>query len=136
MFRRFDPQFAERAEEWGGGIVVAGHNYGQGSSREQAAFAALHLGDGMSPTGERLLREDSLAAMREPLAVVPSGIGGFASRWGLGWSIHEWSGREVVGHDGGTIGQPLEVAPWGDAFGMLVDRFGVSWLVNIGGAAA
>ena len=44
MFRRFDPEFAERAQEWGGGIVVAGHNYGQGSSREQAAFAALHLG--------------------------------------------------------------------------------------------
>jgi aconitate hydratase len=44
MFRRFDPAFAARAEEWGGGIVVGGHNYGQGSSREQAAFAALHLG--------------------------------------------------------------------------------------------
>ncbi len=44
MFRRFDLQFAQRAEEWGGGLVVAGHNYGQGSSREQAAFAALHLG--------------------------------------------------------------------------------------------
>jgi aconitate hydratase len=44
MFRRFDPEFADRAQEWGGGIVVAGHNYGQGSSREQAAFAALHLG--------------------------------------------------------------------------------------------
>jgi aconitate hydratase len=44
MFRRFDPDFPARAEEWGGGIVVAGHNYGQGSSREQAAFGALHLG--------------------------------------------------------------------------------------------
>jgi aconitate hydratase len=44
MFRRLDPAFAERAEAWGGGIVVGGHNYGQGSSREQAAFAALHLG--------------------------------------------------------------------------------------------
>jgi aconitate hydratase len=44
MFRRFDPGFAARAREWGGGIVVAGHNYGQGSSREQAAFVALHLG--------------------------------------------------------------------------------------------
>jgi aconitate hydratase len=43
MFRRLDPAFAERAESWGGGIVVGGHNYGQGSSREQAAFAALHL---------------------------------------------------------------------------------------------
>jgi aconitate hydratase len=44
MFKRFDPEFPARAEAWGGGIVVGGHNYGQGSSREQAAFAALHLG--------------------------------------------------------------------------------------------
>ena len=44
MFRRFDAEFPSRAEEWGGGIVVGGHNYGQGSSREQAAFAAVHLG--------------------------------------------------------------------------------------------
>lgn len=32
---------------------------------------------------------------------------------------------------GGTIGMPLEKAPWGDMFGMLTDKFGVSWLVNI-----
>ena len=38
--------------------------------------------------------------------------------------------------DGGTIGQPLEVAPWGDAFGMVTDKFGVNWLVNIAGSAA
>lgn len=35
--------------------------------------------------------------------------------------------------DGGTIGVPLEKAPWGDSFGQLTDRFGVSWLVNISG---
>lgn len=33
----------------------------------------------------------------------------------------------------GTITQPLEKAPWGDSFGMLTDKFGVSWLVNIAG---
>jgi len=44
MFRRFDLEFPARAEEWGGGFVVGGHNYGQGSSREQAAFAAVYLG--------------------------------------------------------------------------------------------
>jgi PhnB protein len=33
--------------------------------------------------------------------------------------------------DGGTVTMPLEKAPWGDTFGMLIDRFGVSWLVNI-----
>ena len=32
---------------------------------------------------------------------------------------------------GGTVTMPLDTAPWGDVFGMLVDRFGVSWLVNI-----
>ena len=32
--------------------------------------------------------------------------------------------------DGATITAPLAAAPWGDTFGMLVDKFGVSWLVN------
>ncbi|MEA2660504.1 MAG: PhnB protein [Chloroflexota bacterium] len=32
---------------------------------------------------------------------------------------------------GGTVTMPLEKATWGDTFGMCVDRFGVSWLVNI-----
>lgn len=38
--------------------------------------------------------------------------------------------------DGGTVLEPLAVAPWGDAFGMVKDRFGTTWLVNIAGAAA
>jgi PhnB protein len=37
--------------------------------------------------------------------------------------------------DGGNVTQPLEKAPWGDSFGMLTDRFGVGWLVNISGSA-
>ena len=44
MFRRLDPDFHDRARSAGGGLIVAGHNYGQGSSREQAALAPLHLG--------------------------------------------------------------------------------------------
>ena len=38
--------------------------------------------------------------------------------------------------EGGTIYQPLEKAPWGDSFGMLVDKFGVRWLMNITGTKA
>lgn len=34
---------------------------------------------------------------------------------------------------GATIAEPLSTAPWGDSFGMLTDKFGVSWLVNIAG---
>jgi len=33
--------------------------------------------------------------------------------------------------EGGSIQMPLEKAIWGDTFGMLQDRFGVNWLVNI-----
>lgn len=35
--------------------------------------------------------------------------------------------------EGGTIAEPLEKAPWGDTFGMLTDRFGLNWMVNISG---
>jgi aconitate hydratase len=42
--RHRDPEFRTRLKEWGSGFIVAGHNYGQGSSREHAALAPLHLG--------------------------------------------------------------------------------------------
>lgn len=38
--------------------------------------------------------------------------------------------------EGGEVRQPLEAAPWGDEFGMFVDRFGIAWLVNIAGSSA
>ena len=31
----------------------------------------------------------------------------------------------------GAVTMPFEKAPWGDTFGMCVDRFGTSWLVNV-----
>jgi PhnB protein len=37
---------------------------------------------------------------------------------------------------GATITQPLETAPWGASFGMLTDRFGIAWLVNISADAS
>lgn len=37
---------------------------------------------------------------------------------------------------GSTIAEPLEKAPWGDTFGMLKDKFGVHWMVNIAGKQA
>ena len=35
---------------------------------------------------------------------------------------------------GGAVTLPLDQAPWGDWFGQLTDRFGIDWLVNIGGS--
>jgi aconitate hydratase len=42
--RQRDPDFRKRLKDWGSGIIVAGDNYGQGSSREHAALAPLFLG--------------------------------------------------------------------------------------------
>lgn len=38
--------------------------------------------------------------------------------------------------DGGTVEMPFEKAPWGDWFGSVSDRYGVSWMVNASGSAA
>ena len=43
-FNTIDPEFPKRAQDNNGGIIVAGENYGQGSSREHAALAPLYLG--------------------------------------------------------------------------------------------
>jgi len=40
------------------------------------------------------------------------------------WEALSASGQELM---------PLNVAPWGDSFGMCIDKFGISWMVNIAG---
>jgi PhnB protein len=37
---------------------------------------------------------------------------------------------------GATVTMPLEKQMWGDEFGMLTDRFGIPWMVNIGSTSA
>ena len=47
VFEQVDPTFPERAlesKEEGGGVIIGGDNYGQGSSREHAALAPMYLG--------------------------------------------------------------------------------------------
>ena len=44
VFEQIDPEFPNRAEEKGYGVVIGGENYGQGSSREHAAIAPRYLG--------------------------------------------------------------------------------------------
>ena len=39
-----DKDFPERAKAKGGGVILGGQNYGQGSSREHAALVPLYLG--------------------------------------------------------------------------------------------
>ncbi|MFQ5735293.1 MAG: aconitate hydratase [Thermodesulfobacteriota bacterium] len=44
VFSAIDPKFHEKAKAAGGGFVVGGENYGQGSSREHAALCPMYLG--------------------------------------------------------------------------------------------
>jgi PhnB protein len=37
---------------------------------------------------------------------------------------------------GGQVIEPMEKAPWGDTFGMLKDRQGIEWMVNVRGSQA
>lgn len=43
-FGSVDPDFSDRCKEYGGGFIIGGANYGQGSSREHAALVPLYLG--------------------------------------------------------------------------------------------
>jgi len=44
VFSSIDPEFSKRAKQYGGGFILGGENYGQGSSREHAALAPMYLG--------------------------------------------------------------------------------------------
>ncbi len=44
IYSRMDKNFVKRVKEYGGGVIVGGENYGQGSSREHAALAPRYLG--------------------------------------------------------------------------------------------
>lgn len=44
VFSGIDLSFPDRAKDAGGGFIVGGQNYGQGSSREHAALAPMYLG--------------------------------------------------------------------------------------------
>ncbi|HSS22951.1 MAG TPA: serine hydrolase domain-containing protein [Mycobacterium sp.] len=72
--------------------------------QDMLAFARLHLDGGVTQDGTRLLSQASAEAMQQQRAEIP-GLGNSAAAIGLGWMLHRWDGRRILGHDGGTIGQ-------------------------------
>lgn len=111
MFRRLDPDFHARAVEWGGGIIVGGHNYGQGSSREHAALAPLHLGVRavVARSYARIHRRNLIAVGVVPL-VLRDADGGPAPELGQTWRIPQL--REAL--TGSTETVRAQVAGVGD----------------------
>jgi PhnB protein len=84
-----------------------------------------------TPAGFHIFASDAVAGMGEPfqpgnnLQISLSGDEADALR---GY----WTGLG----EGGQVVVPLERQMWGDDYGLLVDKYGVQWHVNIAGAAA
>lgn len=85
-FTRHDPHFHDRSQEWGGGVIVAGDNYGQGSSHEHAALIPVYLGVRIiaAKSYARIHRRTLIAAGIVPL-VLPTNAPAFDV--GQHWSI-------------------------------------------------
>ncbi|MFD1827892.1 VOC family protein [Mumia zhuanghuii] len=83
----------------------------------------------VTPSGLVLMGADTPAEMGEP---TPNGT---VSLSGDNSDEAELRAYWDALSEGAMIAVPLSVAPWGDAFGMLTDRYDVGWLVNIAGPA-
>jgi aconitate hydratase len=82
-FRRLDDTFYDRARASGGGIVVAGHNYGQGSSRESAVLVMRELGITaiVAKSFARIHRTNLIAQGIVPLELPESVSVSIGERW-------------------------------------------------------
>lgn len=80
--------------------------------REVLAFARMHLAGGRAPDGSQVLSSESVAAMRTHQTDLPDPYT-LGDSWGIGWIRYRWGDRDLVGHDGNTIGQSafLRVLP-------------------------
>ena len=74
------------------------------TAAEMVRFVQMHLRAGAGPNGSPVLSAASVKAMQEPQVSLPAG-GDADQRMGLGWLMGTWSGKRVIGHGGGTIGQ-------------------------------
>jgi len=74
------------------------------TARDVAAFARMHLADGLSADGSQVLSAESVAAMQQQQTELPDKHS-LGDGWGLGWILFGWDGQRLFGHDGNTIGQ-------------------------------
>lgn len=108
---------------FGGELTVStfGENYGSEDPSESDKVMHAML---TSPSGLVLMGADTPNSMDHT-------IGDSVSVSLSGDDENELRGYWDKLSVGATITAPFERAPWGDLFGMCVDRFGVNWLVNV-----
>ena len=100
------------------GDIPEGEDLPPGIPGDLIMHASLFFGD-----GDRLMASDD-----------PSGDGSGVKGVSLNITLHDQAeGRRIFEAlaDGGTITMPLEATFWAPLFGVCIDRFGVSWMVNV-----
>lgn len=107
---------------FGGDLVVT--TFGESGTADDPAYADLVLhGQLTTAEGHTLMGGDTPPSMPEPTGTQQVSLSGDdAAALQRYWEALS---------DGATILEPLVQAPWGDTFGMLTDRWGVLWMVNI-----
>ncbi|WP_354004681.1 VOC family protein [Ruania suaedae] len=124
----------------------------RGQAREAMEFYASVLGGTptVSTFGEFGMNEDPAESeqVMHSMLQTPGGMTLMAAdvpaqmEYQVGTNVHiSLSGddvEEMRGYfdglsAGGTVVEPFVPAPWGDVFGMLIDPFGIRWLVNAAG---
>ena len=81
-------------------------------------LVTLAGGDGMAPEGQEL---------------PPLGSEVYSFLIGLDTVDEAHALIEKVTSNGGKLAMPFELAPWGDHYGQVTDRFGVMWALVVGG---
>ncbi|KAJ3270084.1 hypothetical protein HDV01_000578 [Terramyces sp. JEL0728] len=97
------------------------------------------MGHAQNPKDENLIMHSSLESPNGLDLMgsdVPDGMEFKAGKNSFSISLSGDEEKQLRGYFeklavGGKITMPLEKAMWNDIFGMLVDKFGTTWLVNI-----
>lgn len=71
-----------------------------GRARDLALFAGMHIDEGVASNGQRYLSASMVKTMRT--RTVASPVSFLNAGFGLGWSLYDWGGTRMVGHDGAT----------------------------------
>jgi PhnB protein len=107
-----------------GGELTLSHygDFPNPSLKEEDKNQVMH--SDLQAPGIRLMASDS----------GPMGAGTIGDNFSLSFSGDDTATLrkyfEALG-EGGTVTQPLAKQQWGDEFGMLSDKFGISWFINI-----
>lgn len=102
---------------------------------ERIVFGALS-----SPAGFRVMAYDIPGASPSPAPATRRESGATITESPFFLSVRAESLAELTGYwerlaDGATIVEPLAASAWSPGFGMLTDRFGVTWVLDVAAQA-